>query len=157
MRGWLAAAALGAVLLGATGCGLRGASPEGTDPAAAIPVPLSVIRQGTEITLSGDVPDPAARRALLDAVITSADDVTVVDRLGVTPGAATPDLAASAPVFEAAAVIGDFALHAAGDSVTLAGTAAKPGEAAAVEAAARDAWPRVNIINELTIGAPGTR
>ncbi|BBX11944.1 hypothetical protein MNVM_10250 [Mycobacterium novum] len=157
MRARLVAAALVAMLLGATGCGLRDASPDGTDPGAAMPAPLSVIRQGNEITLSGDVPDPAAKRALLDAVITSADDVTVVDRLGVTPGAATPDFAASAPVFEAAAVIGDFALHAAADRVTLAGTAAKPGEAVAVEAAARDAWPHIDIVNELGISAPGTR
>ncbi|MDQ2627182.1 MAG: BON domain-containing protein [Actinomycetota bacterium] len=155
MRAWLVAAALLAVLLGATGCGLREGSPD--HPGAAVPVPLSVIRQGNEITLTGDVPDPAAKRALVDAVITSADDVTVVDRLGVRPGAATPDFAASAPVFEAAAVIGDFALHAAGDSVTLVGTAAKQDEAAAVEAAARDAWPRTDIVNELVISGPGAR
>lgn len=155
MRAPLIAAALVAVLLGAIGCGLQEASPEGTDPGAAAPVPVSVIRHGNEITLTGDVPDPAAKRALLDAVITSSDDVTVVDRLNVVPGAATPDFSASAPVFEAAAVIGDFALHTGADSVTLAGTAAKPAEAAAVESAARDAWPRTAIVDEFVIGAAG--
>lgn len=42
-------------------------------------------------------------------------------------------------------------------SVIRQGNEITPGEAAAVEAAARDAWPRVNIVNELTINAPGTR
>lgn len=152
MRAWLVAAALVAVLLGAIGCGLREDRQQGTDAAA-----LSVIRHGNEITLTGDVPDPAARRALLDAVITSTDDVSVVDRLGVAPGATTLDFSASAPVFEAAAVIDDFALSVAGAAVTLTGSAAKPAEAAAVEDAAEDAWPRADIVNEIVIGSPATR
>lgn len=152
MRAWLIAAALVAVLLGAIGCGLREGSPDGTDPGAAAPV--SVISRGTEITVTGDVPDPAAKRALLDAVITSSDDVTVVDRLGLAPGVATPDFAVSAPVFEAAAVIGDFQISIAGDTVTLAGTAARASEAAAVADAARGAWPRADIVDKLVIGAP---
>jgi peptidoglycan-binding protein ArfA len=157
VRTWLAAAALVAVLHGATGCGLREGSPEGSDPGAAAPVPVSVIRRGNEITLTGDVPDPVAKRALLDAVITSTDDVTVIDRLGLAPGVTTPDFLVSAPVFEAAAVISDFALSIAGDTVTLAGTAARAAEAAAVEEAAKDAWPRADIVDEFVISSPSPR
>jgi peptidoglycan-binding protein ArfA len=150
VRARLITAALVAVLLGASGCERQQDSPPGTDPGAAVPV--SVVRHGNEITVAGTVSDPAARRALLDAVITSTDDVTVIDRLDVAPGVTTPDFSGSAPVFEAAAAIGDFALSVSGDTVTLTGTAAKAAEAAAVAEAAKDAWPRAGIANELAIG-----
>lgn len=150
MRPRLITAALVAVLLGVTGCERQEDSPRGTDPGAAVPV--SVVRHGNEITVAGTVPDPAARRALLDAVITSTDDVTVVDRLDVAPGVTTPDFSGSAPVFEAAAAIGDFALSVSGDTVTLTGTAAKAADAAAVAEAAEQAWPQAEIANELAVG-----
>lgn len=110
---------------------------------------MSVVRHGNEITVSGDVADPAAKRALLDAVITSSDDITVIDRLGVAPAAATPDFSAAAPVFEAASGMDDFTLLATGDTVTLGGTAAKADEAAALAAAAQDAWPQAELVDEV--------
>jgi len=155
VRAWWVTAALAAVLFGAISCGPQQGSPDRTDPGTAAPV--SIIRRGNEITLSGDVPDPAAKRALLDAVITSTEDLTVIDRLRVAPGATAPDFSVSAPVFEAAAVIGDFTVRMTGDTVTLAGTAAKAPEAAAVADAAEDAWPRAEILNELVVSSPATR
>ncbi|MEO6792615.1 MAG: BON domain-containing protein [Mycobacterium sp.] len=159
MRRWLIGAALVGVLLGMIGCGLREGLSEdfrdGAEAAAGPAAPLSVIRRGNEFTLIGDVPDQSAKRALLDAVVTSADDVTVVDGLRVVPSATTPDFAAAAPVFEAAAVIGDFTLSVSGETVTLGGTAAKAAEAATVEEAAQDAWPRADIVNELVASLPG--
>ncbi|MEB3022860.1 channel-forming protein ArfA/OmpATb [[Mycobacterium] crassicus] len=148
MRTWLIGAALLAVLLGVIGCGPV------HEPAAAAG-PLTVIRHGNQFVLTGDVPDPAAKRALLDAVLTSAEDATVVDGLRLAPGATTPDLSAAAPVFEAAAVIGDFTLRAAGDTVTLGGSAARAAEAAAVADAAEQAWPKAHIVNELGTDTPG--
>ncbi|CAJ1498825.1 hypothetical protein [[Mycobacterium] holstebronense] len=154
MRARLIGAALATVLLAAIGYGLLERAPQpvaAPQPAAgpAVPVPVSVIRHGTEFTLAGDVADPAAKRELLDAVLTSSDDVTVVDRLGVVPGAVSVDFSGAAPVFEAAAGIGDFTFEITGDTVTLGGTAAKADEAAAVQAAAEDAWARAHIVNEL--------
>ncbi|MCV7385897.1 hypothetical protein [Mycolicibacter longobardus] len=156
MRARLIGAALAAVLLGAIGYGLLGrAHHEGAEPGAgpAVPAPVSVIRHGSEITVAGDVADPAARRALLDAVITSSEDVTVIDRLGVVPGAQTPEFAAAAPVFEAAAGLDDFTLLVSGDTVTLGGTAANQDESAAVQAAAEDAWPRAHVVNEVAVNS----
>lgn len=154
MRGWLIAATLVAVLFGATGCGPLQRLPHDPEPGAA--APLSVVRHGAEVTLTGDVPDPAAKRTLLDAVITSSDELTVVDRLQLAPGATTPDLAASAPVFETAAGIDDFALQLDGRTVTLSGTAGKPAEVAAVAEAAEDAWPHAEIVNRLEVGSAGS-
>lgn len=154
MRARLIGAAL-AVLLGAAGCGVpERPAPTDPEPAAATPVPVSVVRHGTEIVLAGEVADPAARRALLDAVITSSEDITVVDTVGVSPAASAPDFTAAAPVFEAAAGITDFTLHARGDDVvTLGGTVTKPDEAAIVVAAGEDAWPRVRIVDEFIVGS----
>ncbi|WP_409428424.1 hypothetical protein [Mycobacterium sp. SMC-11] len=150
MRARLIGAVLVTALLAAIGYGLleRARQPVAASQPAA-PVPVSVIRHGTEFTLAGDVADPAAKRELLDAVITSSDDVTVIDRLGVVPGAVTVDFSGAAPVFEAAAGIGDFTFAITGDTVTLGGTAAKADEVAAVQAAAEDAWGRTRIVNEL--------
>lgn len=152
MRTRLIWAALIAVLLGAVGCAPR--EDPTAESGAVVAAPLSVTRHGNEFTLTGDVPDLSAKRALLDAVLTSAEDVTVLDRLTTAPGATTPDLSVAAPVFEAAAVIGDFTLQATGDTVTLGGTAAKAAEAVAVVDAAEQAWPRADIVDEFVIGAP---
>jgi len=150
----LIGAALVTALLAAIGYGLaeRAHQPVAA-PSQAAPVPVSVIRHGTEFTLAGDVADPAAKRELLDAVITSSDDVTVVDHLAVVPTAVTVDFSGAAPVFEAAAGIGDFTFAITGDTVTLGGTAAKTDESAAVQAAAEDAWGRARIVNELATSA----
>ncbi|WP_420108761.1 BON domain-containing protein, partial [Mycolicibacter arupensis] len=113
------------------------------------PGPVSVIRAGNEVTLTGGVADPLAKRALVDAVLGSSDDLTVVDRLDVAPGVVTVDFTDAAPVFEAAAGIADFRLDADGDTVTLTGTAAKADQADAVQTAAEAAWARAHIVNAL--------
>lgn len=158
MRARLIGAALATVLLAAIGYGLLQRAPQPVaepQPAAGPAVPVTVIRHGAQFTVAGDVADPAAKRELLDAVITSGDDVTVVDQLEVVPGSATVDFSGAAPVFEAAAGIGDFTVAIDGDTVTLGGTAAKADEAAAVQAAAEDAWARAHIVNELVTGPQG--
>lgn len=158
MRARLIGVALLAALLIAIGYGVaqRTHHPVAEPQSVAVPMtsaPVSVVRRGTEFTLTGDIADPVARRALLDAVLGTSDDLTVVDRLAVMPGAVTVDFTAAAPVFEAASGIDDFTLAVDGGTVTLGGTAAKPDEAAAVQAAAEDTWPRAHIVNELVAGA----
>ncbi|MGV0625998.1 channel-forming protein ArfA/OmpATb [Mycolicibacter minnesotensis] len=162
MRARLIGAALVTALLGAIGylcwdgvpSRLSGSAPVGAEHLVGPAVPVSVTRLGTELTLAGDVADPAARRALLDAVITSRDDITIVDRLGVVPGAPTPDFSTAAPVFEAAAGMDEFTVRVSdAGAVILGGIAAKPGEAAAVAAAAEDAWPRSTVIDEIVVGS----
>ncbi len=152
MRARLIGAALATALLAAIGYGLLERAPQlvaEPQPAAGPAVPVTVIRHGAEFILAGDVADPADRRELLDAVISSSDDVTVVDQLRVVPGAATVDFSAAAPVFEAAAGIGDFTGPRGGATVGRGGPARRGGEAAAVQAAPEDAWGRAQIVNEL--------
>lgn len=150
MRARLIGATLGTVLLVAIGYGIveRAHRPAPPPPLGA-PGPVSVIREGNEVTLTGGVAGPLARRALLDAVLGSSDDVTVVDRLGLAPDAVTVDFTDAAPVFEAAAGIAGFRLDADGDTVTLRGTASKAAQAEAVQAAAEATWARARVVNEL--------
>lgn len=153
MRAWLIGPALLTALLAISGCAGLGHRYHPDAPAAAS---VSVIRHGSEITLTGEVADPGARRALLDAVITSSEDVNVVDRLSarsstIRSGALTLDFAQSAPVFEAAAAIDDFTARFDGDTVILGGTAGKASEAAAVHDAARDAWPSAVIVDDIAV------
>ncbi|KAA1430740.1 channel-forming protein ArfA/OmpATb [Mycolicibacter arupensis] len=150
MRARLIAAALGTALLVAIGYGMVERLHRPAPPSAlATPGPVSVIRAGNEVTLTGGVADPLAKRALVDAVLGSSDDLTVVDRLDVAPGVVTVDFTDAAPVFEAAAGIADFRLDADGDTVTLTGTAAKADQADAVQTAAEAAWARAHIVNAL--------
>lgn len=171
-RAWLIGLAIVALLVGLVGYSLlqRSGSQNGDESASggAVPTvsgeapsppsglalaPVSVTRHGDQITLVGNLPDPEAKRLLLDAVVTSVEDVNVMDNLGVTPGVKALDFAGSGPVFEAAAAIPDFSLNVSGDTVTLGGTAATADESDAVQDAAEDAWPGVNIANTMEISS----
>ncbi|HEU0191610.1 MAG TPA: hypothetical protein VFR17_10135 [Mycobacterium sp.] len=142
-----------------------GAAPTLVEPGSAAPepppglalAPLSVVRNGDQITMEGNLSDPADQQALLDIVIASAgEQVDVVDRIGIVPDLKVLNVAAAGPVFEAAADIHDFRLTVRGDTVTLAGTAANVVELDAVADAAEDAWPDLNIVNELQVNGPLT-
>lgn len=177
-RVWLTALVLVPLLLGVIGYAMfdRSRQHSGGEPSPAEPVPaltaesssgtatpappreptlapLSIVRRGNEVALTGDLPDPAAKRRLLDAVVDSIDDVNVLDKLTVVPGARALDFAAAAPLFDAATLVRDFTLTVDGDTVTLGGTAVKTADADAVGEAAALAWPRVNIVNKLEISS----
>ncbi|MGV9800447.1 channel-forming protein ArfA/OmpATb [Mycobacterium sp. NPDC003449] len=130
---------------------LSAPEPDAPNPAFA---PLSITRNGNDITLTGDVPDEAAKAALIDSMRAKfGPDVNLIDNLTVKPGVSTPDPAALGPVFEAAAAgIPDFDLKIDGDTLTLSGTAASEEVRAAVEAAARSAWPNMKITNNIQVG-----
>lgn len=175
-RAWLVMLVLGPLLLGVIGYAMfqrarleNGGEPNPAGPvptltessqatAAAAPpalalAPLSIVRRGNEVTLAGELPDPAAKRRLLDAVVTSIDDVNVIDNLDVVAGVRALDFSGAAPLFDAATLIRDFTLNVDGDTVTLGGTAVKSEDADAVGEAAAQAWPRVNIVNRLEISS----
>lgn len=137
---------------------LIGSTPTGGPPAVPPQLalaPLSIVRNGNDVVLDGDLADEAAKRSLLDLVIASmGNDVNIVDRMGVTPGGKALDFAAAGPVFDAATAIPDFSLSVGGDTVTLAGTAATADEADAVADAAEQAWPHQNIVNKLGVVGP---
>lgn len=117
----------------------------------------SVVRNGNDIVLTGDFPDNKAKAALVDAVRGSmGPGVNVVDKLGINPNVNALDFSDAGPVFNAAASIPDFKLTVNGDTVTLAGTAATTDQQDAVEQAAEDAWPNLNILDKMEVSGPIT-
>lgn len=119
--------------------------------------PVSITRNGIDITLRGDFPNAKAKASLLDAVIASVGSTAnIIDNLGINPDVTSLDFSDSAAVFKAAAAIPDFSLRVSGDTVTLAGTAASADEGDAVEHAAGQAWPNLNILDKMEISGPLT-
>lgn len=177
---WLVALVVIPLLLGAIGYGLAERSrSQVTGPSGGVPTlthtstpgaarkppaipaislaPLSISRSGKDITLSGDFPDDMAKSAVLEAVKSSVGpDVNVIDKIRINPNINALDFSDAGPVFSAAASMTDFKLDVNGDTITLAGTAATIDQGDAVEQAAEDAWPNLNIVDKIEIKGPIT-
>jgi peptidoglycan-binding protein ArfA len=140
-----------------THTGTPGAAPK-LPPIPAISLaPLSITRNGKNITLSGDFPDDIAKSALLEAVKSSVSpDVNVIDKTHINPNINALDFSDAGPVFSAAASITDFKLSVKGDTIILAGTTATTDQGDAVEQAAEDAWPNLNILDKMEVSVPST-
>lgn len=136
---------------------LPGGVPKLPTPPGLSLAPASITRDGNDITLSGEFPDQAARDSLLDAVVAAVgSNANVIDNLTINPNVKSLDFSNSEPVFKAAATIPDFALSVSGDTITLAGTAASANQDDAVEQAAENAWPNLNIVDTMEIKGPIT-
>jgi peptidoglycan-binding protein ArfA len=117
--------------------------------------PLSIVRNGENVTLSGDLPDGATRTSLLGTLQgIFGPGVNLVDNLNIKPGADNPDLPGLSAVLKAARSIPDFTFRADGDTITLTGTAASDSEKAAVAAAAKSRWPNRKILNDIEVSGP---
>jgi peptidoglycan-binding protein ArfA len=136
-----------------------GANAAAPTPTAAAPnltfAPLSITRTGNDITLTGDVPDDAAKAAVLEQLRARfGPDVNLIDNLTLKPGVSTPDAAALGSVIAAGATsVPDFAFTLDGDTLTLTGTAPTDDVKAAIETAAKTAWPNLKITNNIQVPA----
>jgi peptidoglycan-binding protein ArfA len=135
--------------------------PSGANRKPTIPpislTPVSIIRNGRDITLSGFFPNERAKAALLDAVIAAVgSNANIIDTLGIDPDVTSLDFSDAGPVFDAAASITNFSLVVNGDTITLSGTAASAEQQDAVEQAAENAWPNLNIVDKMGINGPLT-
>lgn len=117
--------------------------------------PLSISRSGNDFTLTGDLPDAAAKASLLDWLRGKfGADVNLIDNLNLRPGVSTPDVSAVGKVFDAAAAgIPDVSFNIDGDTLTLTGTAPSAEVRDAVEAAAKAAWPNIKLVNNIQVAA----
>jgi peptidoglycan-binding protein ArfA len=178
--GWLLSLLLIPLLLGAIGYAARDRSKTDIDvtvpsvdasatltvPSVSAPnvnlpaislAPLSITRNGNDITVSGELPDAAARTSLLDALKGAlGSGVNLIDNLNIKAGVGAPDFSGAGEVFKAEAAIPDFSFKLDGDTLTLTGTAPSEDAKSAVEAAAKVAWPSLKIVNEIQVtAAPG--
>jgi peptidoglycan-binding protein ArfA len=118
--------------------------------------PLSLVRNGNDITLSGLLPDAAARASLLDALKGAfGPGVNLIDKTDLKLGVNTPDPSSLSAVFKAAVPISGFNFRLDGDTVTLTGATPSDQVKAAVEDAVKAAWPNMKIANEIKVTAPG--
>ena len=80
----------------------------------------------------------------------------LIDNVNIKAGINAPDFSGLGDLFKAAVDIPDFNFDLEGDTVTLTGTAPSEDAKAAVEAAAKAAWPNLKIVNniQVTTGAP---
>jgi peptidoglycan-binding protein ArfA len=125
-----------------------------TIPALSL-TPVSIIRSGNDIKLTGDFPSPEAKTSLLDALKASfGPNVNIIDKLRINPDVTSLDFSHAAPIFKAAASVPDFGLAVKGDTVTLTGTAGSGAQQEAIEQAANAAWPNLNIVDTMGINGP---
>jgi peptidoglycan-binding protein ArfA len=134
-------------------------SPGGAPKTPTIPAvsltPVSIVRSGDDIKLSGDFPSDEAKTSLLDALKASfGPNVNIVDNLRINPDVTSLDFSHAAPIFKAAASVPDFGLAVKGDTVTLSGTAGSGAQQEAIEQAANAAWPNLNIVDTMGIKGP---
>lgn len=114
--------------------------------------PLSILRNGRDFTLTGILPDLAAKNSLLDALKAAlGPSVNLIDKIDVAAGAVPANFDGLGALFKAAADIPDFHFTVAGGSLTLTGTAPSEDAKAAVEAAAKAGWPNLQVINNITV------
>jgi peptidoglycan-binding protein ArfA len=172
---WLIGLFVIPLLLGVIGYGERGGTqPEFTGPTGALPTlrapggapgtptipavqlaPVSIIRSGDDIKLSGDFPSREAMASLVEAVRASfGPNVNIIDNLHINPDVTGLDFSNAAAVFKAGASIPDFGLAVNGDTITLSGTAGSLAQQQAVEQAAATTWPHLNIVDTVGISGP---
>jgi peptidoglycan-binding protein ArfA len=133
-----------------------------TAPSLSLPslnlAPLSILRNGNDFTLTGELPDLATKNTLL-AALTGAlgSGVNLIDKLTITAGVSAADLTGIAPEFTAAADIKNFGFELSGNTLTLTGTAPSEEIKAGVEASAKAGWPNVQVVNNIVVqGADAT-
>ena len=119
--------------------------------------PLSIVRNGNGFTLNGELPSLEAKTGLLDSLrLAFGPDINVTDNLNVKAGVNAPDFAALGSIFGAAVDIPDFNFDLNGDTLTLKGIAPSEDVKAEVEAAAKAAWPKMKIVNNIEVQAAAT-
>ena len=116
---------------------------------------FSLTRSGNSVTLTGDFPDESAKAALLKVLNNAlGPGVDIVDEIRIDPTVDALDFAKAKPVFSDSASIADFAVTVRGDTITLAGTAASPGQKDTVVADAKRIWSNLNVVDNLAVNAP---
>jgi peptidoglycan-binding protein ArfA len=134
-------------------------SADANAPNADVPdlsfAPLSILRNGKGFTLTGELPDIETKNGLLDSLkLAFGPDIELTDNLNLKPEVNAPDFAALGSIFGAAVDIPDFNIDLNGGTVTLKGTAPSEEAKTEVEAAVKAAWPKIKVVNEITVAAP---
>lgn len=114
--------------------------------------PLSIVRNGNDITLTGNFPDDSAKAILMKTLKSSLPQgVNVVDQIQLNPEVDGLDFAHAGPIFKASASIADFSLTVNGDTITLAGTASSQDQKNTIEQEAKHTWSKMKVVDNLAV------
>ncbi len=147
----------GALETSAVATGPTGALPTLTRSTKSVPpklslAPLSIVRNGNDIVLSGNFPDDSAKASLLKAVKSSLDPgVNIIDQIDINPTVDSLDFSNAGTLFKDSASILDFNLTVNGSTIIVAGTAASQEQKATVEHDAAITWSGVNVVDSLVV------
>lgn len=147
---WWLALLLVPLLLALLGLAFNGDSSTGDAKAS----PFSIGRSASGISVKAEVPDEAAKTALLDKVRAASPGVTVDDQVTVTAGANGPDLGGLGSLLGAGAALPEFGLDFDGTTLALTGHAVDESAKAAVGDAAKAAFPSWQLDNQVTVVTP---
>jgi peptidoglycan-binding protein ArfA len=128
-------------------------------PGVPAPVlePFLLTVNGTNVTVSGDVADQAARTAIMDAIAAAlGPDAKIADTMTVNPGTIPFDTVQITNLLNAAKPITNFGLRRDPDKVTLTGAAPAEADKGFVESAAKALFPEPALVNEITVGPAPT-
>ncbi|WP_406814228.1 OmpA family protein [Mycobacterium sp. M23085] len=161
---WLIAMVIIPLLIAAIGYEMSARSPSGRGSSASSTgagapklslAAFAMVRNGNSVTLSGEFPDESAKGALLKVLKGALPaGVDIVDQIGVNPAVDALDFGKAKPVFADSASIADFAFTVAGDTITLAGTAASPDQKNSIDADVKRIWSHLNVVDNLAVSAP---
>ncbi|HSS24909.1 MAG TPA: hypothetical protein VLL82_11010 [Mycobacterium sp.] len=114
--------------------------------------PLSITRNGNNITLNGDFPDDSAKSALMRALKGSLPaDVNIIDQIHINPDVHALDFSNAGPIFKDSASITDFNLTVNGDTVTMADTAPSQDQNNTVGNEAKHTRSNLNVVDSLAV------
>jgi peptidoglycan-binding protein ArfA len=163
---WLIGLVVIPLLIAAIGYGADDHPRSGTGPSGATSAnkpgapkltlaPLSISRNGNNITLSGDFPDNAAKAALMKTLKGAlGPGVNVIDQIKIDPSVDALDFSKAGPIFTDSSSITDFSLTVNVDTVTLAGTAASADQKNTIGQAATHTWSNLNVVDQLVVNGP---
>jgi peptidoglycan-binding protein ArfA len=163
---WLIGLVVIPLLIAAIGYGAYDHPRSGAGPSSAAPsnqpgapklslAPLSISRNGNNITLSGDFPDDSAKATLMKTLKGALGaGVNVIDQIKIDPSVDALDFSKAGPIFTDSASITDFNLTVNVDTVTLTGTAASTDQKNTIDQAAAHTWSNLNVIDHLVVNGP---
>lgn len=114
--------------------------------------PLSITRNGNDITLTGDFPDDSAKSVLTKVLKNSVPaGVNIIDQIRINPNVDALDFSNAGPIFKNSASITDFNLTVNGDTITLTGTAASQGQKNTIDSEAAHTWSNLTVVDQLAV------
>jgi peptidoglycan-binding protein ArfA len=162
--GWLIGLVVIPLLIAAIGHGALERSGAASPPSAATSsgnpgkpplsvAPLSIVRNGNDITLAGEFPDNSAK-AVLTKVLKGAlpAGVNIIDQIGINPNVDALDFSNAGPIFKNSASIANFGFNVSGNTITLSGTAASQDQKNTIDREAAHTWSNLTVIDQLAVG-----